>query len=187
MTKQTPPQSSSRQRNPLAILLGLALLAAVGLLVAKLITTLSAPAASTDFSTETVENSSVSTDTPADSSTSVENLPLEKKPVEQYSAPDPNTLSSLTGFLTTARVSGDKLLLRVAIDQFLDSGTCTLSLTSASAPAYFASAPLVPDVSSSTCEGFDVPLSSLGSGAYDIRIELTSGDRTGLILGDVKL
>lgn len=110
----------------------------------------------------------------------------DKTPV-QYDGEDPNTSASLTGTLTTARFSGDKLILRVNIDQYLSSGACNLTVSDGT-HTLSRSANLIPSAATSTCEGFDLSGSELANFTrpLHIAISLTSGDKSGTIEGKVE-
>ncbi len=110
----------------------------------------------------------------------------EKTPI-QNDGDDPNTKDFLTGVLTMAEVSGDVLRIRLNIDQYLASGNCELTLTSNQGVAFTDSASIVPVASTSTCEGFDIPTSSLATGNWAINIDLKAGDKTGTITGEVNI
>lgn len=131
---------------------------------------------------KTKEDTSSSSETPT-SSTSPDN-----KTPAQYEGNDPNLGDSLTGFLSTARFDGDKLVVRVSIDQYLSSGTCALTLSDASGNHLEKTARLIPNASTSTCEGFDIAGSETAnlSRPINIEINLTSGDRTGTIKGNIE-
>ena len=118
--------------------------------------------------------------TPSDSSSA---SPDGKTPT-RYDGADPNLDTSLTGSITTARFDGDKLVIRVTIDQYLSSGTCTLTLTSGD-KTLEKTAPIAPIASTSSCEGFDITDSELSnfSRPININLSLTSGDKTGTITG----
>lgn len=108
--------------------------------------------------------------------------------VDQYEGTNPNTLDDLTGSLTHVASDGTNLVIRVNIDQALTEGNCQLSLTSGdnlySANAFIFSTGSI----YSSCEGFDVPLSELAaSNVWAIKINLTSGDKTGVITGEARL
>ena len=124
--------------------------------------------------------------------TIIEVKPAEKQEEEtteekvipiQNEGEDPNQLESLTGNLTTNRVSNGKLILRVNINQYLSTGICNLTLTSGS-NTITKTVNIVAVASTSTCEGFDVPVSELSSGAWQISINIQSGDKTGTITGE---
>ena len=108
------------------------------------------------------------------------------KSIKQNEGSDPNASPSLTGSLTSANKSGDNLVIRVNIDQYLSSGTCSLNLEN-NGTLIEKSANILPTASTSSCEGFDVPLSELSSGTWNIIINLASGEKTGEIKGEVNL
>lgn len=109
------------------------------------------------------------------------------KTPEKYDGDDANTSESLTGVITYAAFSNGKLVIRTNIDQYLSSGSCALTLSDGSNSVSRA-ASIVPEASTSTCEGFDVPTSELSD--FDrpiaITINLSSGDRVGTITGSVE-
>lgn len=134
---------------------------------------------STDISTETVENS--------EKEDVEEKDEIEKKPeIIQNDGEDPNKSEELTGTLITANISGDKLVVRVNIDQFLTSGKCTLSLKSATSTVE-KEANIITSASTSTCEGFDIPINELSSGKWNIEILLNSNSKTGKITGEIDI
>lgn len=110
---------------------------------------------------------------------------IEKKKVVQYEGEDPNTQEELTGVVTYAGVNGNNLMIRVNIDQYLESGSCELSLMQ-NGVAYSDVANIVGSAATATCEGFNVPVSGLG-GDYEIVIKISSGDKTGTINGKAKI
>lgn len=101
-----------------------------------------------------------------------------KETPKQYEGDNPNTDKSLTGIINYKSVADGNLTLRVTIDQSLTAGTCSLKLTSAG-KTVTRSASIITNPSSSTCEGFSVPVSELSSGQWAIEITVTSGNRTG--------
>lgn len=132
---------------------------------------------STDISTEPVENSK--------KEDAKEKEKIEKKPeIIQNDGEDPNKSEELTGTLTTANISRDKLVIRVNIDQFLTSGKCILNLKSTTSTIR-EEANIITSASTSTCEGFDIPTSELSSGKWNIEILLNSNNKTGKITGEI--
>ena len=111
---------------------------------------------------------------------------VDPKAQVQNEGENPNNSETLTGVLTRSDIIGDKLIIRVNIDQYLSGGVCELSLTS-SARSYSDTANIVDSASTSTCEGFDVPTSKLAAGNWTISIKLTSGDKEGTISGKVSI
>lgn len=118
---------------------------------------------------------------PEDSSSSINVEKKDKTPVK-YDGDDPNSLDSITGLVTYSGINNDNLVVRVNIDQFLNSGECKISVG-----AFSEIVNLIPNASTSTCEGFDIPLSSLSDegGEYKFIIELSSGEKTGTIEGSI--
>ena len=109
-----------------------------------------------------------------------------KDPIINYEGNDPNTAADLTGIITYNNVANNKLTLRVNIDQYLTTGTCKLSLVRDGSAVYSATAEIFANAATSSCKGFDIPLSNL-SGQYEIVINLASDDRTGTISGVANL
>ncbi len=99
---------------------------------------------------------------------------------------DSNTSSDqITGFINSKEVSNDNFSLRLTINQLLGSGTCTLTMTNQKTVTK--TAEIVQNPSSSSCKGFDVPVSELGSGEWSIKINIKSGDKTGVIEDKFKI
>ena len=115
----------------------------------------------------------------------VEEEMIEKEPVVQYEGSDPNEAEGLTGVITYAAVNGDNLMIRVNIDQYLDGGSCELNLVQGGVK--YSDSVSISSVATATCEGFNVPVSKLGSGNYQIIIRISSGDKTGTIKGEVNI
>lgn len=111
----------------------------------------------------------------------------DEKTVIQYEGEDPNKSESLSGVVTYAGVNGDKLMIRVNIDQFLDDGECVLSLMRNGATIYGDMASVAGGAATATCEGFDVPVAQLGNGGVEIKIMVNAGEKTGVISGRVEL
>ena len=111
----------------------------------------------------------------------------EKKKVEQYDGDDPNNAQDLSGVVTYAGVNNGVLMIRVNIDQYLDSGKCELTLTRGGATIYSSIASIIGSASTSTCEGFDVAVGELGGGNVEIIIKLESNGRVGSIHGEASI
>lgn len=100
-----------------------------------------------------------------------------KKPV-QNDGIDPNQLPSITGAVNNKSIDRQHqiLIIRVTIDQFLASaGKCELILTNQQ-QTLTEKADTVDNPSSTTCQGFDVPLQKLNSGKWLIKIKINSND-----------
>ena len=109
----------------------------------------------------------------------------EEKKVVPYEGDDPNEREELTGVVTYAGINDGILMIRVNIDQYVDGGTCELSLQGNT--TYSDTANIAGGASTATCEGFNVPANMLASGTYQIIIKINSGGKTGTIKGEVNI
>jgi hypothetical protein len=97
---------------------------------------------------------------------------LEPQPVEN------SDKKSVHAEITAANQDESSLRVRALIQTVASSGTCTLSMTGPQGKTYTATAAIQPLPSSSTCKGFDIPLSSLASGAWTIKINFNNDNLT---------
>lgn len=121
---------------------------------------------------------------------SAANAPVSREEEKEISLPyegeSVNEAQSLSGAITYNGVSGDNLVIRTSINQYLSTGTCALSITNGSRTITRTSN-IIANPSSSACEGFDIPTSEVGSGSWDISVTLSSGDRSGTLTGKVSI
>ncbi|MBR3256176.1 hypothetical protein IKG10_00685 [Candidatus Saccharibacteria bacterium] len=115
------------------------------------------------------------------------NNEVDNKKVIQYEGDDPNLSEELSGSVTYAGVLNDKITIRVNIDQYLSDGNCVLNLISNGDTVYNESVDIVNSASTATCEGFDVPVLNVGTGAYGVEIRILSGEKSGIIKGEVEI
>lgn len=111
----------------------------------------------------------------------------EKEETIQYDGEDPNEGGELTGVVTYAGVAGSNLMIRINIDQFLSGGTCKLKLINDGVTEYKDTASIAESATTSTCEGFNVPLSEITDGYYEIVVEINADGKTGVISGEVEI
>ena len=109
----------------------------------------------------------------------------EKAP--QYDGESPNKSETLTGLISYADVINGELVIRVNIDQFLQSGNCNLVISRNGVTYYTQSAPIQESVTTSTCDGYNIAVSNLSDGDFQIEIDLKSGDKGGKITGRVMI
>lgn len=110
------------------------------------------------------------------------------KTPEKYEGQDVNQLEKLTGTITYSAKTTDKYRILVNIDQFLKlPGTCMLSVISAGKVIYNDYVNIISNPSSGSCEGFDIPLTKLSPGEYNIKIEVNANQKTGIIEGKVTI
>ena len=112
---------------------------------------------------------------------------MEKPKVIQYDGDDPNSSDELSGVITYAGVDGDYLMVRVNIDQYLEDGECKLSLISGGSVIHEEVTDIGSGASTASCNGFNVPLSIAGGGKIDIVVDVMSGEKVGIIQGEVEL
>lgn len=92
---------------------------------------------------------------------------------------NPNTKAIGVSFSATSQDT-NVYHIRLLIDQVVGAGTCSLSMTSTTnGQDYTATANIQAGPSSSTCEGFDIPLSKLGAGNWSATVSVISGNATG--------
>jgi len=114
-------------------------------------------------------------------------IPAKQTP-KQYETPDDKTnapTSSIVGTLNT-NLTNNTLQIRVTVPQLLGTGHCTLTLTRGG-DTLTKNAAVVNNPSTSSCGGWDVPLSNLSSGTWNIDVLITSGDKSGHITGEVDI
>ena len=111
----------------------------------------------------------------------------KKEEVKQYEGEDPNESESLTGVISYTGVSGDNLMVRVNIDQYLSGGNCKLVLAKNGMAVYSGIAEIESLVSTSTCNGFDVPVTGIGAGNFVVEVTLESDGKYGKMVGEVTI
>ena len=109
----------------------------------------------------------------------------EKAP--QYEGESPNKSETLTGLITYADVVNDELVIRVNIDQFLQSGNCNLTMSRNGVTYYTQTVGIQESVTTSTCDGYKIPVSELTKGDLQVEISLDSDGKTGKITGRVRI
>lgn len=138
-------------------------------------------------SQEEEEKSGIQTSSDDGTNTDNSGNGMEKPKVVQYDGDDPNKAEELSGVVTYAGVTDGKLMIRVNIDQYLESGTCELTLVRGGDTIYNSIASIIGGPSTATCEGFDVPVAGLGGGQIEIKINLSADSRNGTIRGEANI
>jgi hypothetical protein len=78
--------------------------------------------------------------------------------------------------ITAANQDESTLHVRVLIQSVVNSGRCTITMTSSSHNTYTQSVDVQALPSSSTCKGFDIPVGQLGQGTWSITINFSNED-----------
>ena len=109
----------------------------------------------------------------------------DEKEQPNYDGENPNRAEALTGVITRAENMGEQVVIRVNIDQYLGEGECRLNLKEDGEIVYSGTASIVGSAATATCEGFDVPVAEIGGGNFEVEIVVNSGDKSGVISGEV--
>lgn len=109
----------------------------------------------------------------------------DKKPIQNYEGSiDKN---SITGVFNSKSVSNGILVIRVTFNQLLRTGACDLTLTNTAGKTVTKTANVIANPSSSSCMGFDIPVSELGNGEWNIQLKVKSGDLNGIFNEKVEI
>lgn len=109
----------------------------------------------------------------------------ESKPNENNNTPSdqpantPAQQNTVGMNITAANQNGSMLQIRTLINIVSSSGTCTLNLTKSGSPTVTKTANVQALPSSSTCQGFDVPVAELSSGTWTATVQYTNGATKG--------
>lgn len=106
---------------------------------------------------------------------------LKKEDIKQYDGESPNKAEALTGVISYAGVVGDALIVRTNIDQYLAEGSCTLNLVQNDSTVYSEVVVIESSVSTSTCNGFQIPTSKFPAGKIMVEVTLESSGKYGKI------
>ena len=134
-----------------------------------------------------VDKSEKKEDKASNDSGNNEKSPEQKEKAPQYEGESPNKSETLTGLITYADVQNDELVIRINIDQFLQSGNCNLVMSRNGVTYYTQSVGIQESVTTSTCDGYKIPVSDLPKGDLQVEIDLESEGKTGKITGRVRI
>ena len=104
----------------------------------------------------------------------------------QTTEPTENTPEGLSGSITALSQGASNLEVRVLINSITDEGECKLTITKGSTVIEKVSS-IQPQSSSSTCEGFSIPLSDLSAGSWEVEINISSAGRSTTLNGDIAI
>lgn len=97
---------------------------------------------------------------------------------DSSTTPSQTNSATLGVTITAANQNGSTVNIRSLVETVTSDGTCTLTLTK-DGTTVTRTAGIQPLANASTCKGFDIPVSSLGKGAWNIQLSVTSGSKTG--------
>ncbi|MDB5179802.1 MAG: exported protein of unknown function [Candidatus Saccharibacteria bacterium] len=102
------------------------------------------------------------------------------QPSKQSPSNDANPSTTTTSVLFSSTTQDTTTYhVRVLIESVLNTGTCSLTLVKSGQQTYTATADIQPGPSSSTCKGFDIPLSSIATGNWNATVTVTSSGTSG--------
>jgi hypothetical protein len=107
------------------------------------------------------------------------------KPTPSSNGGKPTVSVSITA--TTTDKTANILYIRSLIQTVSSSGKCTLSMNNDSGSVYSSSAESQPGPSTSSCKGFNIPLSKLSPGKWKIAIHYEDDSVTGNTEGEVNI
>ena len=101
---------------------------------------------------------------------------------------DPTTTvpENLTIIFSAVNQNENSLQIRALIEAVIGSGECTLTLTGIG-PTVTRSASIQALANSSTCTGFDIPLSELPAGQWKLRLVVNSNAASGTVEKDITI
>ena len=145
------------------------------------------PQATVEKPANTVDYSSPSEDQTKTGTSIKEQVAEQAKNSESASSSSTTSAPSVNMDITAANKTADTLMIRTLIQKVTTSGTCTLSMSGPSNGSYTASAGVQAMASTSTCQGFNVPLGGLAHGAWTITISFKDGTDTAVATKDITL
>ena len=113
--------------------------------------------------------------------------PKQEEKTPQYDGESPNKSETLTGMITYANVMDGELVIRTNIDQFLQTGSCNLVISRNGVTYYTSTVGIQESVTTSTCDGYKIPIGELSEGDFSVEIGLESGEKSGKITGRVRI
>lgn len=178
-------------RRPLVIAAFLLALIVAGVVTFFILRSNSSPDSNTPkegtSSSRPIEGSTSSPQTPdPDNNPATPDEPDRK--VTPFEGEDPNLNNELTGRIAYHGIEQNNLVITASIDQYLQSGgECRLELLSGDQKVHSATLSATADITTSVCGPFRVSLKNLSPGEYNIRIIVTSNNKTGLITGQTTI
>lgn len=145
-----------------------------------------------DTSDGSSDDASDQTDEQTDSQTADDDPTNGGKTPPRYEGGSVQDSDTLTGNISGISVAGSNLSIRVTINQYITDpdGRCELTLTSPSGATYDYWSDLVQNPQTTSCYGWDIPVSELGgnvSGHWSAKVVVNGDGRTGTFTQEVDL
>lgn len=135
----------------------------------------------------TTEDKTKKKETDSEKTENKEGTSEQEEKAPQYEGESPNKSETLTGIITYADIIDNDLVIRVNIDQFLSGGNCNLTMNRNGVTYYTQTASIQESVTTSTCDGYNIPVSELPKGDFSVEINLDSDGKSGKITGRVRI
>jgi hypothetical protein len=101
------------------------------------------------------------------------NVDTKTQPVNNEQSPNTTPDDQVSATITAANQNGSMLQIRTLIQAVTTDGTCSLKLTGPNGSVVTKSAGIQSLASASTCAGFNVPVSELSPGSWQIELEIS--------------
>ncbi len=137
-------------------------------------------------------NTSDQTDEQPDDQTTNDDPTNGGKTPPRYEGGSVQDSDTLTGNISGISVAGNNLSIRVTINQYITDpdGRCELTLTAPSGATYDYWSDLIQNPQTTSCYGWDIPVSELGgnvSGHWTAKVVVNGDGRTGTFTQEVDL
>lgn len=175
-------------RRPAVILTFLGILVVVAAVVIIIFINIDQPETGNHVDDSTDASLSSPVDSSSDNSTSGDDGWESKVP--QYEGENVNTNHELSGSILRkeADPATQTLTVYAMIDQYFNEpGTCTLLLKKSGNVVYRTEVKAEADITTSICEPITISTAQIDSGTYEIEIQLSGNNKTGIIKEEVEL
>ncbi len=135
---------------------------------------------------ETSETNNTTSNSPSNSQQSTGSLAKEEVANRSTLTPSDSSDGSIPVVITAIQ-PGDTVLIRTTIGIVATEGTCVLDMNGPNGKTYRGSTGIQAMSSTSTCKGFNVPLSELSSGKWTITISVKSAGAYGSATAEATL
>ena len=145
-----------------------------------------------DADSDDSSDASDQTDEQSDNQTADDDPTNGGKTPPRYEGGSVQDSDTLTGNISGISVAGNNLSIRVTINQYITDpdGRCELTLTAPSGATYDYWSDLIQNPQSTSCYGWDIPVSELGgnvSGHWSAKVVVNGDGRTGTFTQEVDL
>lgn len=184
MKIKNKPSSSTKKL--VAIILVTLVFAVIVTAVAYMLSRQRTPASNQPSTDQPTTTDTVNLDPPTtDQQTAADEQKKQSLDNEQSTPPNTSPLSVIIS-AANENSSTSMLQIRTLIDKITSTGQCTLTLQK-SGQTITKTATIQAGPSNSTCQGFDVALSELSSGTWQISVSVSSGDQSGSATSEVTI